>query len=119
MRYIIGFINVRNTFIFTMVEQLNKDNFDEFIKEGNVVVDFFADWCGPCQMMKPIFEEASKELTEVKFAKVDTEVEQDLTQKYQVMSLPSFVLFKDGQKVGMFVGGRDKGSLIAEIEKGF
>ena len=102
-----------------MVKQLTKDNFDEFIKEGKVVVDFFADWCGPCQMMKPIFEEASVELKEVKFGKVDTEAQQELTQKYQVMSLPTFVLFKDGKKVGMFVGGRDKGSLIAEIEKGF
>tara|TARA_Y100000310_G_scaffold330850_1_gene403250 strand:- start:552 stop:863 length:312 start_codon:yes stop_codon:yes gene_type:complete len=100
-----------------MVEQLTKDNFDEFIKTGKVIVDFYADWCGPCQMMKPIFEEVSKEMTDVKFGKVNTEDEQDLSGKFQVMSIPSFVLFKDGEKVGGFTGGRNKQGLIDEIEK--
>ncbi len=105
--------------VIKMVEQLTKDNFDEFIKEGKVIVDFYADWCGPCQMMKPIFEEASKEMTDVKFGKVNTEEQQELAGKFQIMSIPSFVLFKDGKKVGNFMGGRDKEALKQEIEKAF
>jgi thioredoxin 1 len=99
-----------------------KADSNSFAKEvenhkGVVLVDFYADWCGPCVMMAPIVEELSEEMKDVKFVKVNVDENPDLAQKYGVFSIPTFVIFKDGQKVGEFVGARDKASFKSEIEK--
>lgn len=99
------------------IAHLNKTNFDASISTGVVFVDFYADWCGPCKIMSPILEELATEMTDVKFVKVDVDAEMELSQRYGVMSIPTFVVFKDGKQVGGFIGARDKQSTKAEIEK--
>lgn len=82
----------------------NKDNFDSLISDGVVVVDFFANWCGPCKMLGPVLEELSSSRGEVKVVKIDVDQEEDLARRFGVMSIPALYLFKDGQQVDSRVG---------------
>jgi thioredoxin 1 len=88
------------------VPELTKSGFDEFVKEGVVLVDFFAEWCMPCMMMSPIIDDlAEKFKGKIKFGKVNVgEGGQELAQKYNVSSIPNFTLFKDGKIIKQFVG---------------
>lgn len=95
------------------MEIINKTQFEEVTKEGVVLVDFFATWCGPCKMLGPVLEGLSKEMTEAKFYKVDVDQESELAAKYGIMSIPTLLLFKDGQVVNRVAGFQAK----AEIEK--
>lgn len=69
---------------------------DEIVKDGIVLIDFWAAWCGPCRMFAPIFERASERHQDVKFTKVDTEAEPDLAAKYSITSIPTLVIYRDG-----------------------
>lgn len=82
----------------------NKDNFDSLISEGVVVVDFFANWCGPCKMLGPVLEELSNSESEVKVVKIDVDEEEDLARRFGVMSIPALYLFKDGKQIDNKVG---------------
>lgn len=82
----------------------NKDNFDSLISDGVVIVDFFANWCGPCRMLGPVLEELSNSRSEVKIVKIDVDHEEDLARRYGIMSIPALYLFKDGQLVDNKVG---------------
>lgn len=86
------------------VENLNVENFDNFMKEGNVIVDFYADWCGPCKTMAPEFEKASEENSSVKFGKVNIESNQELAERFSVMSIPTIILLKNGEQVNRYTG---------------
>jgi thioredoxin 1 len=87
------------------VTELNNDNFDSFLNGDNVIVDFWAPWCGPCRMMAPFFEEASEELKDrVKFAKVNVDDNQELAERFQVMSIPTMIFFKDKEQVNRTSG---------------
>lgn len=87
------------------VKELTNGMFDEFTKEGLVLIDFFADWCMPCLMMAPILEEIGEKMTgKIKIGKVDVGENQDIASKFGVSSIPNFVLFKDGKVVENFVG---------------
>jgi thioredoxin 1 len=99
------------------VKHLSKNDFDAFIGKGYSVIDFWASWCGPCQMMGPVFEDISKEYSKAKFAKVSTEEEQELAAKYRIMSIPCLVVFKDGKEIGRILGFMPKDSLKKEIER--
>ncbi len=89
------------------VTELSGKEFDNFTKEKVVIIDFYADWCMPCLMMAPIMEEIAKKFKgKVKFGKVNVEDNQELAQKFKVMSFPTFMLFKDGKQVEQFVGSR-------------
>lgn len=89
-----------------MVQELTNGEFNEFVKEGLVLIDFFADWCMPCVMMGPVIEEMSEKFGgKIKFGKVNVEDNQELAQKYGVASIPNFILFKDGKVFQQFVGG--------------
>ena len=82
-------------------------NFDAEVLKSDmpVVVDFFATWCGPCKMFSPIFEEAAAELSEkAKAVKIDIDSQNELAEKYGVMSIPTFMIFKNGQPVQKSVG---------------
>ena len=87
------------------VPELSKGEFDSYISEGLVLVDFFADWCMPCVMMSPIIDELSEKFSgKIKFAKVNVDENGELAQKFKVVSIPNFVLFKDGEVGEQFVG---------------
>ena len=89
------------------VTELNDKEFDNFTKEKVVVIDFYVDWCMPCLMMAPIIEEIARKFKgKIKFGKVNVEDNQELAQKFKVMSFPTFMLFKDGKQDEQFVGSR-------------
>ena len=79
-----------------MVKHLINENFNDEIKSGTVLVDFYADWCGPCRMVGPIIEEVSNELKDVKVLKVNVDEREDIAKTYGIMSIPTIILFKDG-----------------------
>ena len=92
--------------------KLTADNFEtEVLKSDKpVLVDFFADWCGPCQMLAPVLEEIAKENTNIKVGKINVDEEGELAMKYKVSSIPYLALFKNGEIVNQMVGfgGKEK-----------
>lgn len=101
-----------------MVNVFNEENFEnEVIKsKGIVIVDFYADWCGPCKMMSPIIDEISEENIEnLKVGKVNVDDNQELAIKYNVMSIPTIMIFKDGKLTKTFVGVTDKNEIKSEL----
>ena len=95
-----------------MVKIVNSSEFNEEIKEGVVFVDFFATWCGPCKMLSPIVDEVSNEITDVKFLKVDVDQSSDVAATYNIMSIPTLMIFKDGSLVSKQMGSLPKSQLI-------
>lgn len=101
--------------------EINKSNFQAEVltSEQPVLVDFWAPWCMPCQMMAPILDELSAEMAgKIKVAKVNTEEgqNQELAMEYRIQSIPNMKLFKQGKIVGEFIGLRNKETLKKEIE---
>jgi len=95
---------------------LTKDNFDEVIGSGKVLVDFWAGWCMPCRMVAPVIEELAVEFAgKVTVAKVDVDVENALAARYDVMNIPTVILFEDGTEVKRFVGVKPKEAYVAEL----
>ena len=81
-----------------------------------VVVDFWAAWCGPCRVMSPILEEISEERDDLRVVKVDVDANQQVAARYGVLSMPTFMVFRDGAPVGQIVGSRPKKRLLADLE---
>ena len=75
---------------------MTKDNHDETVKDGIVLIDFWAEWCGPCRMFAPVYEESSDTHTDITFAKVDTEEQRELAGMYGIRSIPTLVIYRDG-----------------------
>ncbi len=99
------------------ITDLGEKSFDKFVKEGRAVVDFWAEWCGPCKMMSPIFEDVASELKgKVKFGKVDVEKNQDLAQRFQVMSIPTLIFFDKGKQITRSTGVLSKAELIKKAQ---
>ena len=87
------------------VPELTNGEFEEFTKEGTTLVDFFAEWCMPCLMMAPVIEDLSEKFDgKIKFAKINVDDNRALAQKFNVVSIPNFKLFKDGEIVQEFIG---------------
>lgn len=99
------------------VKVLTKDNFASTIESDTpTVVDFWASWCGPCNMFKPIFHETAKEYDNVTFGTVSTEEQEEIAMQQGIRSLPTTMIFKSGQKVGEFSGAMPKDMLKQKID---
>jgi thioredoxin 1 len=99
---------------------LDDSNFESEVLKSDkpVLVDFFATWCGPCRMQGPIVEEVANEIGDkAKVGKMDVDGNPQTSQKFEVMSIPTIIIFKGGQAVKTLVGLQDKQSLIDEINK--
>ncbi|MBU0760357.1 MAG: thioredoxin [Nanoarchaeota archaeon] len=98
------------------VTELDVKNFDKFVREDKVVVDFYAEWCGPCKMMAPVLEETAGELRgKAKFGKVDVDENSELAQRFQVMSIPTLIFFRDGKQVDQITGLLNKEELVKKV----
>lgn len=92
---------------------LENNNLDDLIKEGICLVDFYAEWCGPCKMMNPIL---SKLEDKISIVKVDIDKFQKITNNYKIMSVPTMIFFKDGEKKDEIVGFHSEDDLLEIIE---
>lgn len=95
------------------------DNFDKEVLQADkpVLVDFFATWCGPCQMVGPLVEQLSEEMSGVKFVKVNIDEEPELAARYQVESIPTFLLVKNGKVLKREIGALPKQALKQMLEE--
>ena len=101
-----------------MLKHINSvQEFDQETKEGVVLVDFFATWCGPCKMLSPVLEQVSKENPDLKVLKIDVDEVGQLAAAFGIQSIPTLILFKDGNQVDMRLGYQNKNQLLAFIGK--
>lgn len=96
-----------------MIKYLKENNFEEEVKEGLVLVDFYADWCGPCKMIGEILEN----LEDINILKVNTDEHTELALNFGIMSIPTLILFKDGNSVDKLIGLQSKTDILEFIEK--
>ena len=101
------------------VTHLSKDTFASRVinSKGVVFVDFYAEWCGPCKMTAPIIEQLATEQKDITFYKVDVDKNSELASQYSVFSIPTFVIFKDGQIAAQFSGAMGKEGFASEIRR--
>lgn len=102
-----------------MAHEVTQDTFDADVLKSDipVLVDFWAPWCGPCKTMLPIVEELAEEYdSKVKVVKVNVDENAEISGKYNVMSIPSFLIFKGGEVVQTFVGAKSKEDVKAELD---
>jgi len=102
-----------------MIEELDDESFDGFVKDGMVVVDLYADWCMPCRRMGAVLEEVSKESTEIKFGRLNVDSNKAVSRKFEVEAIPTILFFKDGEMKEKLVGARNKKEFKAEMDRIF
>lgn len=97
---------------------LTKDNFKEEVLDAKVpvLVDFWATWCGPCQMVGPVIEEIAGEAADAKICKVDVDEQPELARKYKVLSIPTLMVFKDGELVKRESGAKSKDEILEMLK---
>lgn len=102
-----------------MVLDVTRDNFDDEVInfDGRVLVDFWAEWCGPCTMLMPVVEEVSEEIDDVKFCKVNCDADRDIALKFGIMTIPNLLLFENGELINNSVGYIEKDELINFVTK--
>lgn len=102
-----------------MVKHINEANFNEVINSDKpVVVDFWAPWCGPCKMLGPVIEGIASELNDkATIAKLNVDENQGVAMQYKVFSIPTVIVFKNGQVIDQFVGFMPKDAIMAKLNK--
>lgn len=100
------------------VVKLTTDNFDQEVlqSEEKVLVDFYADWCGPCQMMAPVIEEIAGEVTGVRVGKLNIDENMEIAQRYGVMSIPTFIVFENGEVAAKDLGAQPKEAILKMLQ---
>ena len=100
------------------VLKVTNSNFEQEVLNSNkpVLIDFYADWCGPCKMISPVVEAVAKENEDIKVVKVNVDDAQDLAIKYEVMSIPTLVVIKDGEEANRTIGLIDKNQILNMIK---
>ncbi len=100
------------------VIELNKDNFEKEVMEAEVpvLIDFWANWCGPCRMMSPVIDKIAEEMGDkVKVCKVNVDENHELAEKYEIMTIPAFIIVKNGAETGRTIGVQPKEDIIKLI----
>ncbi|MBQ8790245.1 MAG: thioredoxin [Ruminiclostridium sp.] len=99
------------------VVKVNVNNYEEIVNSGKtVLLDFYADWCGPCRMVSPIVEEIADENPQYIVGKINVDEEQELAEKFYVSSIPMLAVVKNGEVVNQSVGARPKAQILAMLE---
>ena len=101
------------------VLKIGEENFEKEVlkSEGKVLLDFYADWCMPCKMMSPIIDEIAEELQgKIKVGKINVDNNQELAMKYDVMSIPTIMIFENGTLLKTFIGVTDKDDLLEQLK---
>ena len=100
------------------VLKLTNKNFEEEILNGEItaIVDFYAEWCGPCKMMSPIIDEIATENPNIKVAKINVDENEELAAKYNIMSIPTIIIFKNGEIKDKFVGVTGKETILNTLK---
>lgn len=102
-----------------MIKHINNNEFEKEVIENKkvVLVDFYADWCGPCKMVAPVLEKIGKENSNIEIVKVNVDENQELAMKYSVMSIPTLVIFKEGKVVDGMIGFSEEETILNLIKK--
>ena len=100
------------------IVKLTTENFEQEVLQSDrtVLVDFYADWCGPCKMMSPVIDEIAAERADVKVGKLNIDEEMEVAQKYGVMSIPTFIVFKNGEAVQKEMGAKPKAAVLEMLK---
>ena len=99
------------------IEVLNTNTFDAAVAKGTVIVDFYAEWCGPCKIMAPAFEKAASKSSNVKFAKINVDGNQEIAGRYGVMSIPTTIVFKNGNVKDLHTGALSEAEILKLAQK--
>ena len=96
--------------------KLDANNFEQTVSQGVALVDFYADWCGPCRMLATVIEEIAEERTDITVGKLNISDHPEIAANFGVVSIPTLILFKDGVEQKRIVGARPKKAILAELE---
>lgn len=94
------------------VLSINKNNFDSIKEEKTVLLDFYADWCGPCRMVSPIVDEIAEERSDILVGKINVDNEQELAKEFGILSIPTLIVLKDGKITSKSSGARPKAQIL-------
>jgi len=108
-------VKIKNNLNLKIMITLTNKNFDQETAEGIVLIDIKADWCGPCKMIAPLIEELAKEVTDAKVVKVDVDASPEIGARFQVRSIPTFIVLKDGVMVDKVVGAKNNKEFYLEL----
>lgn len=100
-----------------MVKEINDDEFEKLLNDKNkMLVDCYATWCGPCKMLSPVVEEVANEFTDISFYKIDVDQNENIVSMYNIMSVPTLLLFENKELKDTFIGFKSKEELISLLK---